>query len=91
MKHKFFEMKKKEALYKERELQWLAQSGLLELDSLEEGVDEDEEGQDYSAFASLQSRHRNRNGGGDHLQNKSRIIRYVGGGFRAIPHLDINR
>ena len=84
-------MKKKEVLYKERELQWLAQSGLLELDSIEEGVDEDEEGQDYAAFASSQSRHRHQNGVGDHPQNKSRTISYVGGGFRAIPHLDINR
>ena len=84
-------MKKKEALYKERELQWLAQSGLLELGSLEEGEDEDEEGQDYTAFASMQSRHHHQNGGGDHLQNNSRTIRYIGGGFRAIPHLDIHR
>ncbi len=81
MKQKFFEQKKKEALYKERELEWLAQSGLMELDSLEEQGG----GQNYGAI--IRSRTRR-----DILpHNKVRTIRYVGGGFRAIPHVDCNR
>ena len=33
MKQKFFEQKKKEALAKEKELQWLAESGLATLEN----------------------------------------------------------
>ena len=70
MKHKYFEQKKKEAAMKERELEWLAESGMLDLDMDMERAEMD--------GMTLSSSHR--------LAQKP--LRYVGGGFRAIPHVN---
>ena len=69
MKHKYFEQKKKEAAMKERELEWLAEAGMLDLDMDMEGAEMD--------GMTLSSSHR--------LARKP--LRYVGGGFRAFPHV----
>jgi chromosome segregation ATPase len=70
LKDKFFELKKKEATMKERELQWLAESGMMELDRVYH-----EEARMVQTMT-------------PHRRAMQKPIRYVGGGFRAIPHLD---
>ncbi len=70
LKDKFFELKKKEAAMKERELQWLAEDGIMELNQV-----------CHEDAALIQAMVPNR-------RNLQKPIRYVGGGFKAIPHLD---
>jgi len=76
LKHKFFEQKKKEAAMKERELEWLAESGMMEIERVCRGEYEEE------VIPSHLHPHPHRRA------TPQKPIRYLGGGFRAIPHLD---
>ncbi len=73
LKEKFFELKKKDAAMKERELQWLAESGMMELDR-----DCHEEDRIFDAVTL-------------HKRALQKPVRYVGGGFKAIPRLDASK
>lgn len=67
MKHKFFEQKKKESLFKDKELQMFAEHGLLSFDN--NFINENEQ------------RFTNRNHKVDHRSPPHQKVRYVGGGF----------